>query len=647
MKKINCVWVFFLISFLLVSCGKEQEDTQETTTEKTDFYVQTTLGSDFSQETTFQKTGKVTSSQDISLNSNATGRVGSIQVKTWDTVYAWQFLAWLQDNIWNYSTNIDRAANSVERAKINYESTKISLDKQVFDAQVNLDTLERNLASLKQTSEQNILLAEDTLKNSKYGDLDSVSALQLEQKDNNIEKAKLDYENKVIADAETIRGYESSLKKDYNSLQFYLDDVIEFSDELLWITDLNRDENNNFQQFLWAKDSSQKSISEKNLLDLIAYRQSPQFTQIDVELQAWDVSQERMLEIISYMNSWYEVTRSLLNNLETTINNSLKSVGQLWDIEINAFLTSVNWYQSQLQSNYGAFLSFGNQVDTFLRTYQNTLTSMKKSIELQEKDRDIQLKNVLSGELSAEAGYEKTLISTDESISNLESQIVVAENNLKNARENRDITLKSLQNSITEAQIGYTSASKDYEKLTITSPINGTISEVFIDVGQEVFSGTELFEIVSDKTPEVQVAFSSKEKGLVREGQKVYIDVGPERITGNIYAISDVADDNLNYNSTVVFASGTNLIGNLVTVEVPVKTDKMLVPINIVTTQWDEIGTVTTLSGSTFSDVRVRMGEVFWDYVEIVSCAKQCEDLKIVTNDVSNFDENNFQIVEK
>ena len=73
----------------------------------------------------------------------------------------------------------------------------------------------------------------------------------------------------------------------------------------------------------------------------------------------------------------------------------------------------------------------------------------------------------------------------------------------------------------------------------------------------------------------------------------------------------------------------------------------MLIPINIITTQWDEIGLVKTLSGSTFSDVRVRMWEVFWEYVEIVSCAKNCEDLSIITNDVTNFDENKFIIVEK
>jgi len=57
----------------------------------------------------------------------------------------------------------------------------------------------------------------------------------------------------------------------------------------------------------------------------------------------------------------------------------------------------------------------------------------------------------------------------------------MARNNLKNSQKTKDITLKSLQNAISEAQISYASAQKEYNKLTITSPINGSVSDVFID----------------------------------------------------------------------------------------------------------------------------------------------------------------------
>jgi len=282
--------------------------------------------------------------------------------------------------------------------------------------------------------------------------------------------------------------------------------------------------------------------------------------------------------------------------MEQTINNSTISVGQLGQTEMANFTAKINGYQATLQGNYSGFISFGTSAKSFLKTYENNQESIAKGIELQEKDRNIQLKNLQSGQLSASVGYEKTVIGIDDSITNLKTQIETAKRNLDNAKKNYDITLRSLQNAITEAQIGYSSAAKEYAKLTITSPINGTLGDKFIDVGQEVFNGSQLFNILSDNTPEVEISFSLDEKNLVKQGQEVYIDIGKERVTGTIYAISEVADQNLNYKATVVFKSGTNIIGNIVTVKVPVSTGKMLLPLNAIKTQGNDIGFVTTLS---------------------------------------------------
>jgi hypothetical protein len=90
-----------------------------------------------------------------------------------------------------------------------------------------------------------------------------------------------------------------------------------------------------------------------------------------------------------------------------------------------------------------------------------------------------------------------------------------------------------------------------------------------------------------------------------------------------------------------------NIIWNIVNVKISVDTGKMLLPLNILQVQWDDIALVKTFSWWSFTDVRVRMWDIFWQYVEIVSCAQECSDLKIITNDISNFDENKFNIVEK
>jgi len=65
---------------------------------------------------------------------------------------------------------------------------------------------------------------------------------------------------------------------------------------------------------------------------------------------------------------------------------------------------------------------------------------------------------------------------------------------------------------------------------------------------------------VSNSTPEVEVSFSSNEKVLVDVSQKVFLEVNGKTMTGSIYAISEVADTNLNYKASIIFPAAENII---------------------------------------------------------------------------------------
>lgn len=588
----------FLFLLLLSSCGKEEIVSENG---KQDFFVETKLWEDFSGSLTLEKSGVVSSSQDIQLSSQASGRVASVLVKAGDTVKAGQPIALLDDTIGSYGINLQRAANGVERAQINYDSTKLQFEKQIFDTGVNIEKLERNLETARKDADQSIKQATDSLTNSQYENLDSRSALQIEQLDNNIKKVELDFENKKIADRETIEGFKTNLKKDANTLLITLDDIIQFSDEILGVTDINKYKNENIQQFLGVKDLTIKEETKRNLIDLIALRQSTELQNYLTKITAEDLSEEEIIEVIDFINGGYEKTKTLLNHLEQTLNSSLESVGILGPQEIAAFVGQINGYQASLQGSYAGFLAFGNQTKSFLRTYKNTQTSIEQTLALQKKDREIQLKSLASGELSATVGLEKTVLGTQNTIADLQDQITLLKNTLDNTKKNYEVSLRSLDNAIREAQIGYASAQKEFAKLNITSPINGTVTKVFVDKGQEIAPSIKIADIISDKTPEIQIAFSSKEKDLIELGQKVYVDVGVERITGTLYSLSEVADANLNYVATIVFESGTNILGSIVNVEIPVKTEKRLLPLQSMKTQGAGKASITFLSGTGFT----------------------------------------------
>jgi hypothetical protein len=116
--------------------------------------------------------------------------------------------------------------------QINYDSTKIQLDKQMFDSEIALQRLQNNLEALKKNTTLDISQAKDDVKNANYANLDSKSALDVEKMDNTISKAELDYDNVLINNKETIDTFKSNFSTQYNSLDGLVVDINDFADKL-------------------------------------------------------------------------------------------------------------------------------------------------------------------------------------------------------------------------------------------------------------------------------------------------------------------------------------------------------------------------------------------------------------------------------
>jgi hypothetical protein len=65
-----------------------------------------------------------------------------------------------------------------------------------------------------------------------------------------LEKAKLDYQNTLDNNKQQLESYVENVKKEYNNLSLSLGDVITFSDEILGVTQNNKDKNDDFDSFL-------------------------------------------------------------------------------------------------------------------------------------------------------------------------------------------------------------------------------------------------------------------------------------------------------------------------------------------------------------------------------------------------------------
>lgn len=636
MKKIVAI---LLITFLLVSCGKTEETVKN---EKKDFMIQIKPLDSLWNNSFLKKSWKIEWKEDIKLSSQWIWRIWNIAVKEWEKVRAGQNIVFLDDTVANYGLSLDRAWVSIERLQINYDSTKVSLDKQIFDLEISLEKLENSLKTLKTTSSVDISQAEDNLKNSDYEWMDTKSSLELQKLDNSISKAELDYNNALTNNIETIENFNSSTKKEYLTQKMFLNDIINFSDKLLNITWIYDNEAKIIRDSLWAKNSTQKTSSENLLRELIKFRDSELS-----ENNTNNITSDNVNDKLKILEKWYNNISLFLDSLETTLLNSVPSVWQLSQTQIDAYLTTVNAYQTQFSVNNASFVAFNNSASSFLKTYKNTESSLSKQLELLKKDRDIFVKSYDLWTTSSENTLTKVVSSSEDAINSLELQIKQTIESIKTAKESRDLTLKWIENSMREAYISQNLAIREYNKLNITASIDWVIWDIFVDEWQDVSVWTPILTIISDKASQVELYFKESELNYIEVGDSVYTKIWEKSLTWTIYSVSSVSDDSLNYKVLAVFNEKIQNLGWVIDVSVPIKSKSILIPIKNVKLVWTNKWSIYIYDNKKVVQKEILLWKMYKEDIEFLWFLDSKIDPKktfIVTSDFSNYDENKFNI---
>lgn len=634
-----------LIGFWLIfnpfSWSENKPYTWESTS-KQEFFIETKKFGDFPQEAQIKKIWKITWSQDIKMNASVSGRVTNVLVKAGDNVVPGQRLVVLSDNLTNYWVNLDRSDNGVSRSQINYDSQKIALDKQVLDAEINLTKLEWNLLALGQTASQNIQRAQNDVDNVNPAKSGSKASLDLEKWEDTIARLQIQYDNLLVWDEQKLAWLDEDFQNFFNWYNLLLVDIWEFGDELFWASANRRNYNDRIEDFLWAKDVAFTELTKSELVDLLEVRNMSIFQNMLVKSKDEDISDEEILEGVEFVLDGYNSLENFLNNFETVLNQSIRSQWLFWEPEITALITRINGYQSQIQANNNALTTFTTNTNTFLNTYKANQLSTQKQIGLAEKDREILKESLENTVDNARITFESIVVSQSDNIRNLEAQIKNAQNQLENAKSNRGVSLSSALNSISDAQINYREAAKNYNKLVITAPVAGTISDVFVDVWQEVYSWNNVLNLVSNNKKEISVAFSKDEVGFVKIWDEVSLYSLGQTYTGSILSLSSVADSNLNYRATVWFDESVDLLWDLVTIYMTANNPYILFPINLVEVVKPGTGFIKSYSWSAVANLEVQLWSIWWDEIEIRTSLDA--GLDIITNNVSNYDPNKFEL---
>lgn len=617
--------IILLVMTFLFSCGKQDEltDTHEEL-KKAPFYIETKELWDFSSEVLFQKSAKLVSTSQVVVTSQVSGKVSQINFKVWDRVNAGQTIVVLDDNIANYYTSLERARNNVERAKINYDSTLITLDKTISDAQINYE-------KLKKSHELLLLDADEKLRKLKSDFEDSNVNVDTSKARMDFEKAKLDYENSLLNDQNQVYTFIENIKTTHQNLSLTYFDVINFLDEIFWVTDKNRHKKEGYEIFLSAKNSLYKTQTENKLRNLI--HSYDEFKNKDLSI----INEQNILEHMAYIEWYYLDLKNLIDTSKEAFKNSIESTS-FPKTQIDGYFNQATSYGASISGGYTSFISSRTGIQSFLNTYKQAQKSRQEQLAILERQLDINRN-------SLESSVNRTKIEIENSILNSETGVKTAKNNLDNALKNKEVTLRSLQNSIREAEIALSESQKNAGKLLIKAPISWIISKKSVDVGQEVLQWRELLTIVGDAMTKVEIYLSSDEKNLVSIGDKVKINYFNNELSGKIESISPVASSDFTYLTTIVISDRVEIIGDFVEVSFLTKSDNILLPVSILRIIWNNTALINVYQNEEILSKEIQIGQIFWQEVEVISWLSR-ED-EVIMTDIKNYNENDFELVKR
>lgn len=214
----------------------------------------------------------------------------------------------------------------------------------------------------------------------------------------------------------------------------------------------------------------------------------------------------------------------------------------------------------------------GNEIQVFVERRDITNTVSGSSV-IEPKD-SYNVTAMVTGEITADTFSEGDVVKKDDvlyqidsedvqqSVQTAENSLVKAQNALLKAQqtytdavkskgdnaENNAGSIETARNALEKAQLTYQDSLDTYNDLSVTSPVSGTVSEVFVKEGDEVQAGASIATVYSDKYMKLSLPFNEDDAQQISVGDGATVTVAGtgDEIWGSVTSVSDanVATDN-------------------------------------------------------------------------------------------------------
>lgn len=560
-----------------------------------------------------KEVGTVKALQEVEVVAKAGGIVDKLNVEVGDSVNADQALGKI-DLSANSNTliNLSNANNQLANAQRGYDEGLANNQNLVNQTKLRAENLETTLARL-----------ERNLRELEKGNTSTENSLDLQVStaEQNVENTQINLVNLEKQFQQSVDDFFSRTEVTADSLLVNADSYYQTATNIINSSRKNRIHSDDFNYLLGASNSSQRNQTINLYND---FSSNIERKKEDIE-ELFPLNEDNFNEAMSHLKEVVEMGRELNAAMRVLLQNSNSSVNlpaptlESYKSQVAAAETGSLQDLSTVNNLPSSYQELERQQNTQLATAQNNLTVAQNQLT------DTQ--NSLNQFGTSGSG----------SIKDLENQIESTKNDLANAYLDYENTIRTaeLQNNAKDLEIqtyqNQVSLAKDaLNDANLTAPIGGTVSEVYVDVGDTVNPGTQVLKINQQDQLKVVFYVTEKQARWLSVGQDVSAtlnDSEKTQLQGRLIQIAPTADaQNRKIKVEANFDESSLRPEMFVSLEVDVseavfKSSRLYVPLNAVVfdqTRQFVFVVEKNLPGGPLAQKRaIETGEVIDQWVEV------------------------------
>lgn len=253
----------------------------------------------------------------------------------------------------------------------------------------------------------------------------------------------------------------------------------------------------------------------------------------------------------------YEQALAAYESANAGYNSVMNSTSKQQTSQANQALLNAQTAYSQAKSNYERekiLFENASQVKIARQGYEDAKAAYDRTLQLFNMGgaSQIELDGAYSQMLSAQENCKTVEATSSAAYEAAQIALKNAENALKNAEENIKLTANAVSSSketaaasVNQAKAALDIAANSLSSTSVTAPISGYISKIYVSRGQMVAAGSPAFEISNTDMIDAKIQVAESVIGLIHQGTDAKIQVaslGEEKIDGKVTGVNPVKD---------------------------------------------------------------------------------------------------------